>query len=317
MKTLKHFFTRRDFVKKSVTGVTAMMTISKTNHIYAKTGFPIRLGGPVFEKYDNPDEWVTAVKTLGYSSAYCPVKAETPDDEIQAYEQAAKKAGIIISEVGVWNNPISRDGEERKKAVEKCRTQLELADRIGARCCVNISGSRGEQWDGPDADNLTRDTFDLIVETTRSIIDQVKPKRTFYTLEPMPWAYPDSADSYLELIRATDRKQFAVHLDPVNMINSPRRYYKNSDFIRECFSKLGPFIKSCHAKDIKLQTRLTTHLDEVIAGQGGLDYAAFLTELSRLDNVPLMLEHLQTAEEYKQAAAYIRSVARKLDLDCS
>ncbi|MBN2412670.1 TIM barrel protein [candidate division KSB1 bacterium] len=277
----------------------------------------MQLGGPVFEKYDNPEEWVTVIKTLGYSSAYCPVNVETPDNEIRAYELAAQKAGIIISEVGVWNNPISRDEDERKKAVEKCCAHLELADRIGARCCVNISGSRGDVWDGPHADNLTPETFDLIVETTRSIIDQVKPKRTFYTLEPMPWAYPDSADSYLELIRAMDRKQFAVHLDPVNMINSPRRYFENSDFIRDCFKKLGPFIKSCHAKDIKLQTQLTTHLDEVIAGQGGLDYATFLTELSRLDGVPLMLEHLQTAEEYKQAAAHIRSVAQKLNLDCS
>lgn len=317
MKTIKYSFSRRDFVKKSVMGVTTMMIVSKTDQIHAKTGFPIQLGGPVFEKYDNPEEWVTVIKTLGYSSAYCPVNVETPDNEIRAYELAAQKAGIIISEVGVWNNPISRDEDERKKAVEKCCAHLELADRIGARCCVNISGSRGDVWDGPHADNLTPETFDLIVETTRSIIDQVKPKRTFYTLEPMPWAYPDSADSYLELIRAMDRKQFAVHLDPVNMINSPRRYFENSDFIRDCFKKLGPFIKSCHAKDIKLQTQLTTHLDEVIAGQGGLDYATFLTELSRLDGVPLMLEHLQTAEEYKQAAAHIRSVAQKLNLDCS
>jgi len=317
MSTLNHFLSRRDFAKKSFMGVTAMMTASNVKHVFAKNSYPIRLGGPVFEKYDSPEEWVNAVKALGYSSAYCPVNAETPDNEIRAYEMAANKAGIIIAEVGVWNNPISRNKEERKKAIDKCCRQLELADKIGARCCVNISGSRGEQWDGPDADNLTQETFELIVETTRTIIDRVKPKRTFYTLEPMPWVYPDSPDSYLKLINAIDRKQFAAHLDPVNMINSPRRFYHNAEFIKECFKKLGPYIKSCHAKDIKLQNKLTTHLDEVIAGQGGLDYATFLTELSRLEGVPLMLEHLKTVEEYNRAAAYIRSVAQKMDLQCS
>jgi len=198
--------------------------------------------------------------------------------------------------------------------LEKCRQQLALADRIGARCCVNITGSRGTQWDGPAAENFTEETFDMIVETTRGIIDDVKPTRTWFALETMPWAYPDSADSYVRLIQAIDRDRFAVHLDPVNLVCSPQRYYANGRLIAECFEKLGPYIKSCHAKDIILHPKLMTHLDEVRPGQGGLDYATLLRELSKLPGVPLMLEHLSNAEEYEQAAAHIRSVARKLGL---
>jgi len=275
---------------------------------------PLRLGGPGFEKYLDPEGWVAALKKLGYSAAYCPVGAEATDGEVKAYEEAARKAGIIIAETGAWSNPISPKEPERKAALEKCRTQLALADRIGACCCVNISGSRGAMWDGPSPQNLTRETFDMIVETTRSIIDEVKPTRTYFTLETMPWAYPDSPDSYLQLFKAIDRKQFAVHLDPVNLVCSPQRYYGNGALIRECFEKLGPHIKSCHAKDILLQEKLTTHLDEVRAGTGGLDYATFLRELSRFPGVPLMLEHLPNAEEYDKAAAHIRGVAKNLGI---
>ncbi|MHC4542678.1 MAG: sugar phosphate isomerase/epimerase, partial [Planctomycetota bacterium] len=82
---------------------------------------------------------------------------------------------------------------------------------------MNISGSRGERWDGPSPKNFTDETFDIIVATTRAIIDEVKPTRTYFTLETMPWAYPDSADSYVALLKAIDRKRFAVHLDPVNL----------------------------------------------------------------------------------------------------
>jgi sugar phosphate isomerase/epimerase len=191
---------------------------------------------------------------------------------------------------------------------------LDLADRIGTCCCVNISGSRASKWDGPDAHNLTQETFDIIVETTRSIIDEVKPKRTYFTLETMPWAYPDSADSYLRLIKAIDRKRFAAHLDPVNLVNSPRRYFNSGQLIRECFSKLGPYIKSCHAKDIILEKRLTTHLSETRPGLGGLDYETFLKELSKLPDTPLMLEHLENQEQYRQAADHIRVVAKKAGL---
>jgi sugar phosphate isomerase/epimerase len=117
---------------------------------------------------------------------------------------------------------------------------------------VNISGSRGEKWDGPNPENVSQSTFDLIVQTTREIIDEIKPVRTFFTLETMPWTLPDSPDSYVELLKAIDRKRMAVHLDPVNMIKSSRRYYNNGAFIKECFDKLGPYIKNCHAKDILL-----------------------------------------------------------------
>jgi sugar phosphate isomerase/epimerase len=302
---------RRGFVKVSVAAVSS---VSLVGRLWASERNAIQLGGPVFEEYQGPDTWVRAVEKLGYSAAYCPVAADAAADVVRAYERAADKAGIIIAEVGAWSNPISPDEKTRKVAMAKCRRQLALADRIGARCCVNISGSRGPQWDGPAAENFTDETFDMIVETTRAIIDAVKPTRTYFTLETMPWAYPDSADSYLRLFKAIDRKRFAVHLDPVNLVCSPQRYYGSGKLIAECFAKLGPHIKSCHAKDILLQTKLTTHLDEVRPGQGGLDYAVYLKELSKLPGVPLMLEHLPNAAEYEKAAEHIRSVGRGLGL---
>ena len=275
----------------------------------------MRLGGPIFGEISNPDSWAEAVKNHGYSAAFCPVNIDSDESTIDAYIEAAKEADIVIAEVGAWSNPVSIDDAERQAALERCRTQLALADRVGANCCVNISGSRGSKWDGPHPDNLIDDTFDLIVESVRSIIDDVKPTRTFYTLETMPWAYPDGPDSYLRLIKAIDRVQFAVHLDPVNIINSPERYFRSGDLIRDCFAKLGAYMKSCHAKDITLANNLTVHLDETRPGLGRLDYATYLRELDRLDpDIPLMLEHLPSAEEYALGAEHIRSVAEEVGI---
>lgn len=315
MKRDRTSTSRRSFLKSSLFAAGALIWTSQRCVQAAQTRpSPLGLGGPTFEKYTDPEGWVQAVGKLGYTAAYCPVGAEATDDVVKAYALAAEKADIIIAEVGVWNNPISPDEKTRLAALEKCRKQLALADRIGARCCVNISGSRGEQWDGPSPKNLTQETFDMIVETTRAIIDEVKPTRTYFTLETMPWAYPDSPDSYVALLKAIDRKRFAVHMDPVNLVCSPQRYYASGELIRECFAKLGPYIKSCHAKDILLQTKLTTHLDEIRPGLGGLDYAAFLTELNKIPGTPLMLEHLKGAEEYKLAADYVRGVAQSIGL---
>jgi len=270
----------------------------------------MRLGGPIFAQAGSPESWVTAVNAAGYRAAYCPVAPETDVKTLNAYAEAARKADIVIAEVGAWSNPMSPDPSTATAAMDRCKASLALADRIGARCCVNIAGSCGKKWDGPDAADLTDTAFDRIVTMVRTIIDTIKPTRTFYTLETMPWMYPDSPDAYLRLIKAIDRKAFAVHLDPVNLVSSPQRYFATGRLIEECFAKLGAHIKSCHAKDILLRENLTMHLDEVRPGQGNLDYPAFLRGLDRLDaNVPLMLEHLPNEAEYRAAATHIRGVA--------
>jgi len=273
----------------------------------------MRLGGPIFQRYYSPEQWVDAVRQLGYRAAYCPVDANATEDEINDYACAAMQADIVIAEVGAWSNPLSPDEDVRNAALEKCKANLLLAEKVGARCCVNIAGSRGQKWDGPDPADLTKETFDMIIATVQEIIDAVKPDRTTYTLEPMPWMYPDSLESYQALLDAVDRSAFAVHFDPVNIINCPERYFNNADLITEFIGGVNAHIQSCHAKDILLADRLTVHLDEVRPGLGALDYRTFLSQLSHCDpDMPVMLEHLPKESDYTAAAEYVRSVAAKI-----
>lgn len=301
---------RRHFLKTNLT-VAAGFTLSRADFFPVQAGYPIRLGAPVSGDFKDPADWARAHKSLGYSAAYCPVQPGAEESLIKAYRAEAQKSNIIIAETGVWNNLMDPDEAKRKENLQKNIDSLRLADQIGAHCCVNISGARGAIWDGPYPGNYEADTFNLIVETVRKIIDEAKPVSAFYTLEPMPYMLPDSPDTYLQLIRAVGRKQFAAHLDPVNMISSPQRYYGNSGFLKECFKKLGPHIKSIHAKDILIMPELTIHLEERRPGLGELDYVTFLQEASKLKDVPFMLEHLKTQEDYRLAAEYVRKSGNK------
>ncbi len=306
-------FNRRHFIKTgaiAAAGLTISAPFLKAGN-NSTAGNPVRLGGPVPGNFTDPAEWVKAVKSLRYSAAYCPVQPGAPVELIKSFRDEAKRLNILIAEVGAWSNCLDPNEAARKEAVKKNVDSLQLADEIGASCCVNISGARGEIWDGPYDGNYAKDTFNLIVETARYIIDQVKPVNAFYTLECMPYMLPDSPDSYLELIKAIGRKQFAAHLDPVNMISSPQRYYNNGLFLKECFAKLSPYIKSIHAKDITILPKLTVHLEERRPGLGSLDYAVFLQETARLKDIPFMLEHLEKQADYKLAADYVREVGGK------
>ena len=272
----------------------------------------MRLGGQIFRKYTNAREWAEAVKSAGYTAVYCPVTVASDSAERLDYRRTAEKEDIVIAEVGAWSNPIGNNADESRKAMALCKESLALAEEIGALCCVNIAGSKSTQWDGPHPDNLSKDTFAQVVDTVREIIDAVKPAKVSYTLEPMPWIFPDSAESYLELIKAIDRKQFAVHFDPVNLINCPSKYFDNAGFIKDFVEKLGPYIISCHAKDILIEDHLTVHLNERRPGLGTLDYQTYLKEIAKLPgDIPIMLEHLPEESDYVKAAEYVRDQAAK------
>jgi hypothetical protein len=125
----------------------------------------------------------------------------------------------------------------------------------------------------------------------------------------MGWNLPDGPDSYLSLLKAIDRKAFGVHLDVFNGINSPQRFYKHEEFIRECFRKLGPHIASCHAKDLDWPAELQVHFNRSHPRARADQLPPVLEELSKLKaDAPLMLEHLKTAEEYEEAKRHILKV---------
>ena len=270
----------------------------------------MRLGGKVTPGAHGPEAWIAAVHEKGYRAAYCPLPPGTLSTIVTTYRAAAADADIVIAEVGVWNNPLSPEPAEASAAFAKCVASLALADEIGARCCVNIAGARGAVWDGHHPDNLSDETFDLIVETTQKIIDEVEPRHTVYALESMPWIAPHSVESYRQLVEAIDRPQFGVHFDPVNMLNSPMRYYANADLIRDFVATFGAAIRSVHVKDVTMRQTLTVHIDEVRPGTGTLAIDVLLAELSALDpDLPVMLEHLPTDAEYDAAAAHLRTVA--------
>jgi sugar phosphate isomerase/epimerase len=269
----------------------------------------IRLGGPIFVKTDDPDALAREHRRLGYSAAYCPTGVKAGDTaRIDAIIRAFAAENVVVAEVGAWVNMLDADTQKRKENMQYVADRLRLAEQIGARCCVNIGGSYNRKlWDGPDPANLTQAYFDATVENCRFLIDDVKPTRTKFTIEMMGWSLPNTADSYLKLIKAIDRPSFGVHVDVFNIIDSPERYYSNTDIIHDVFRKLGPWIASCHAKDVGPHA---THFTEMIPGRGGIDYKAYLEGIASLNReTPLMLEHLHSVEEYDEGRSYIQKMA--------
>jgi len=276
----------------------------------------ITLGGAgVVCESSDPREIARAHRAFGYRAAYCPPVELEDTERLREIRGAFRDEDVVIAEVGAWCNLVSYDQAKRKENFRHVCRRLAVADAVGARCCVDYLGSPMPD-EGPDRMLLAHEGFDLAVQTVRDVIDEVRPRQTQFCLEMMPWMVPDSPEAYRDLIAAVDREAFAAHLDPVNIITSPRAYFDNGALIARCFEILGTCIASCHAKDIVLRKHAVVRLEECPPGTGHLDYPTYLRELNKLSPpVPLMLEHLGSAQEYAAARDHLIAVGGEIGID--
>lgn len=263
----------------------------------------MRPGTAVNPPHTSPDEWAEKLRALGVRSVVLPCGENTPGALLDRYLALCREMDWTIAEVGAWCNPCSPDSAEAEKNRNCCKRKLAFADHIGARCCVNIAGtSGGPQWDGPYLENYGSEAMKRVRDTVCDILESVNPAHTFYTLEPMPWMIPDSPEQYLELIEAVGREDFAVHMDLVNMISSPKKYFFNRDFMDRCFRLLKGRIRACHVKDVRIGGKLTLHLNEVPCGEGNLDLRHY-AELATMEDadMPFLIEHLSSWDAYEKS----------------
>jgi sugar phosphate isomerase/epimerase len=237
-------------------------------------------------------------KRLGYTAAYCPPAKPEDTARLKAIRDEFAKQKIVVAEVGAWRNLMTPDLPTRKANLDFVISQMAVAEEVGARCCVDITGSFDDATlSGPHPRNQSQEFIDGTVENCRKIIDAVKPKRSFFAVEMKGCNFPDGADAYLKLIQAVDRPHgFGVHVDICNIIDSPTLYYKNSILIQDTFAKLGKWVRSCHAKDLLWVPQVNVNFQETVPGRGGIktaripgvDYHAYVTEVVRL-GAPLMI----------------------------
>lgn len=270
----------------------------------------MRLGIAMNPPHTCPEEWADKLSELGLGAAVFPCSEQAPDSLIDAYVRAACSHHIVIAEVGAWCNPLSADPVARKNNMDLCKSRLALADYVHARCCVNIAGTDGSsQWDGPNKTNFGETAMERVAESICEILDAVKPEHTFYTLEPMPWMIPASPEQYMELIRRTARPRFAVHMDIVNMISSPEKYFFNRAFMENAFFLLKGRIRACHVKDVVIGTKLTLHLSETMCGDGALDIRRY-AELAEAEDpdMPFIIEHQTEWNAYLESIERVRRI---------
>lgn len=267
----------------------------------------MRLGTSSPLNHASAEEWAKNQVALGCKAVVFPLSSDDPEEKIQEYVECAKANDLLIAEVGIWRNAMSLDPKDREKQRDYCVNQLKLADRINARCAVNVAGAMGPRWDGHYKENFTKETRAEIVKMVQEIIDRAEVTNTYFTLEPMPWMIPTGPEDYVRLFEEVNRDRFAAHMDIINMTNSFERYYQAEAFVDRCKELLGNKIRSCHIKDSHLKEEYTFQLEECAPGQGEYPLRYYVQTMNSIDpDMPVILEHLNSDEEYIHYMNYLK-----------
>jgi sugar phosphate isomerase/epimerase len=281
------------------------------------------LGGHVYINSKDPEEYASFIDGKGYKAGYFPPPPQWNYDskmtaELLLVKKAFDKRKLVISEVGAWKNPFDPDPNEAKSSIEYIIDRLAVAEEVGARCAVCCIGSIVNG--NISAFHISDEFYHQAIDTYRKIIDAVKPKVAKMSFELLPFNFLDNAETYVQFVQDIDRKKYmGIHLDPVNLIVSPRLYYNCGQVFTDAIKQLAPLgVVSMHLKDLILHPSLpNTFLEEVPLGTGGMDIKTMLISIDKYlpKDTPLMLEHLNNNFQYDNAAAYARKVAAEVGVN--
>ena len=264
--------------------------------------------------HSSPKEWAEKHCDLGLSAVVFPVNCKSSKQTILDYKHAANDYGLVIAEVGAWCNLLDKDKNKANENLNYSLKTMEMAESISAKCVVNISGSLSDkQWDGGTKENYSQQTFNRVVSIIKKIISVAD--KCCFTIEPMPWMIPYDADNYLQILKEVNDSRFAVHMDAVNMIYSPKKYFFQKEYLDEIFEKIGKHIISSHLKDLTLSNKLTFQLSECAPLEGEFETAYYLNKLTTIDkNMPVIIEHLSSDEEYVNAVNKLKDFCQQLNI---
>jgi sugar phosphate isomerase/epimerase len=281
----------------------------------------MRLGGTRFrpETVAELDAMVETFDVYGLSAIVAPLRIEDmSDEEAVRFGDRSEELGLVIGEAHYLVNLMTRDPVARDERITRLRALLRKADLMRARCVLGFAGSASPIDDigVPDAYNFSEAFKAEFREIVIEVLDGLELNTAKFLLEANPKAFFYGPEAIAECIRGVGHPNFGVHLDQMNMVDQ-HSYFDTTDLINRTFDLLADHIGAVHMKDIRWDWDCPMNqflkFDEVLIGDGVLDYHTFFTRLSQLDpDLPCICEHLETEGEYAINFARVRHIAAEV-----
>jgi sugar phosphate isomerase/epimerase len=237
--------------------------------------------------------------------------------ECAEFGEHAQDLGLVIGELGMWENLLTEDEELRALRIEKVRSLLANADLMGCHCIVTLVGTRdpSDHHLAPHPYMYTEACKAEFREVVLRILDGLHLRTTKYVIEPWHNSFfyqPPEIRAFLDRV---GHPMFGVHLDQMNMIDQTH-YYRTTELINTTFDLLADAVASVHLKDLRCDyTHMMLKWDEVYIGDGVIDYETYLRRLAELPpDTPCYCEHMPDERDYALNYARLHYLASQAGL---
>lgn len=279
----------------------------------------MRLGGFYSaERVEELEPLCAALDRHGLSAIQAPNRlASMSDDECVEFGEAARRLGLVVGETGMWDNLLARDPAVQAERIERVRVLLRKSELLGCRCVITLVGSThpSDNFLAPHPGTMSRDGAAAFREVVLWILDGLELQTARYGIEPWVTTFFYELEDIEAFLADVDHPALGLHLDLVNMV-SRRTYFDTAGLAERTFASLSDRIVGAHLKDLVWDpAHMIIKWDEVLIGDGAMDYSAYLGGLSRLDpDLACYCEHLPTEAEYAENFARVHAAAERSGL---
>ncbi len=260
---------------------------------------------------DTVEEAAAKIAGYGFEAVlhYQTVASDLPDvATCRRIRRAYAAAGLEFAHIGGYTNPISTDENLQRKSIEHLKGLCRLTGELGCNVIATFSGTAvpvsALEW---NTDTHSQANYDLFKRNMAEVLVVAEAEGATIAIEPFIVTVMKDVATSEKLFHELNSSSFGLIMDVANYfqpdeIDQPRQ----NELMTEAFTRLRPWIRSIHSKDLAPQNGERPTPFMPAAGRGQMDYDCFsrLVKESGFAG-PLIVEHL-TEPDIPEVRAYVK-----------
>ena len=254
----------------------------------------------VLQKMTSLGIYKTQFNLLSAEIETLPVAVE--EEKINEIKKLLKKYQVDISAISGTFNMVDNDLETKKEGCKRFEVLCEVASQLEIPIITLCTGSKNAQskWKW-HPDNETKGAWEDLLRTTDIIIKKAEEKQIILGIEIEASNVintPEKARRYMDIFNSDYLK---IIMDAANLF-LPNQITSMHRIVEEAFQIVGEDIVLAHAKDLAVSEDISF----VAAGEGILDFDAYLKLLKRYGYEGSLIMHGLSSEQVLKSVEFLR-----------